>query len=110
MIGVDVVQIARMEKTYAKLHFQHSIFTEAERCYIEHSPHPIAAAAGIYAAKEAFAKAPCAISKTYKRKLTKRAARLAPFICFISCLGHGLICYAICVLNIKNCMLRSKVT
>lgn len=57
MIGVDVVQIARMEKSYAKPHFQHSIFTEAERCYIEHSPHPIAAAAGIYAAKEAFAKA-----------------------------------------------------
>ena len=55
--GVDLEQISRFEKLIIKETFMTRIYTDRERAYIEKSPHPARTAAGMWASKEAVAKA-----------------------------------------------------
>lgn len=56
-IGVDIVAIDRMKKSIGSPHFCERLFTASEREYCEKQETPEQSYAGIYAAKEAFAKA-----------------------------------------------------
>ncbi len=57
MVGVDVVEIARIEKALKSVGFLEKTFTENERAYADKKSSPAETYAGIYAAKEALAKA-----------------------------------------------------
>lgn len=56
-IGMDIVQIERMQKNLANARFMERVFTAAEREHIGQGPLSAERAAGCYAAKEALAKA-----------------------------------------------------
>lgn len=56
-LGIDRVVIARFNKLLGQNHFMARVFTEAERLHIASSSHAAATAAGLFAAKEAVAKA-----------------------------------------------------
>lgn len=57
MIGIDVVQVERMERLITRPGFLRRVFTTEEGAYIRASKHPAQTAAGLFAAKEAIAKA-----------------------------------------------------
>lgn len=56
-LGIDIVEIARMERNLANAHFMERVFTGAERAYIGEGNLAAERAAGNFAAKEAAAKA-----------------------------------------------------
>jgi holo-[acyl-carrier protein] synthase len=56
-VGMDLVQISRMEKNIANEHFLQRVFTAAEREHIGQGVLSAERAAGCYAVKEALAKA-----------------------------------------------------
>jgi len=56
-IGVDSVEVARMEKNLASTRFMERVFTAAERTHIGADGHSAERAAGDFAAKEAVGKA-----------------------------------------------------
>ena len=56
-LGIDLVEISRMEKAMENGHFLRRVFTEAERAYAEHGGNAAQHYAGMFAAKEAAAKA-----------------------------------------------------
>lgn len=53
MVGVDVIEVKRIKKAMSSARFASEVFTEGERAYCKGYDN----FAGIYAAKEAFAKA-----------------------------------------------------
>ena len=57
MIGIDIVEIERMEKAMRIRGFLAKIFTEAEREFLKSKDFSIESAAGMFACKEAVAKA-----------------------------------------------------
>ncbi len=57
MIGVDIVEIARIEKALKLQGFLTRMFTEAEREYLMERGFPSQTVAGMFCAKEAVAKA-----------------------------------------------------
>ncbi len=56
-IGVDIVEVARMEKLLRHPHFLEKVFTAEERAHIEAHRRSPGVIAGLFAAKEAVAKA-----------------------------------------------------
>ena len=56
-LGTDIIEIERIRKSIARTHFVRRIFTDAERAYLAKKKDPAPSAAGMFAAKEAFAKA-----------------------------------------------------
>ena len=56
-IGIDLVEIARMQGNVENEHFMHRVFSEAERGHIGMGNLAAERAAGNFAAKEALAKA-----------------------------------------------------
>ena len=57
LLGTDIVEIDRIRKSLTNTHFLKRVFTESERAYLALKKDPAPSAAGIFAAKEAFAKA-----------------------------------------------------
>ena len=56
-VGLDLVEVARMERAISKEHFCARVFTEAERELLQKKRAPAESAAGFWAAKEAALKA-----------------------------------------------------
>ncbi|BDF58660.1 holo-[acyl-carrier-protein] synthase [Christensenellaceae bacterium] len=56
-IGIDSLEIARVEKAIAREAFLKRVFTENERAYLEEKGMAAQSAAGIFCAKEAVLKA-----------------------------------------------------
>lgn len=54
-LGIDMLEVARMERPLTSEHFKQRVFTEYERGYVER--RSAQTAAGIFCAKEAFTKA-----------------------------------------------------
>jgi len=57
MVGIDMIQISRVAEKCGRESFMSGVFTGAERAYAESKRDKFEALAGIYAAKEAAAKA-----------------------------------------------------
>lgn len=57
LLGTDIVDIERMRLSLENDRFLLRIFTKEERRYLEEKKDPVSSAAGMFAAKEAFAKA-----------------------------------------------------
>lgn len=57
MVGTDIVYIPRIAEAIKSEAFKTRTFTERERAYAEEKPNPAQTYAGIFAAKEAVAKA-----------------------------------------------------
>ena len=57
MIGVDIVLISRIEKAIKSTAFLSRVFTPSEQEYCNKKPSTTSSYAGIYASKEALAKA-----------------------------------------------------
>ena len=56
-LGVDLIEIARIERALRRPGFRERVFTEAERAYCESRRNPAQHFAGRFAAKEAIGKA-----------------------------------------------------
>lgn len=57
MIGIDIVEISRIKKNIENQRFLDRVYTKNEQQYIKSKGNPAQTAAGIFAAKEAAAKA-----------------------------------------------------
>ena len=56
-VGLDVIEIARIERALTRDGFRERIFTEAERAYCDSRPNPAQHYAARFAGKEAIGKA-----------------------------------------------------
>jgi holo-[acyl-carrier protein] synthase len=56
-IGVDLIEISRIERALARKGFRERVFTDAERAYCESRPNPAQHYAARFAGKEAIGKA-----------------------------------------------------
>ena len=56
-VGLDVIEILRIERALARDGFRERVFTEAERAYCESRPNPAQHYAARFAGKEAIGKA-----------------------------------------------------
>lgn len=56
-VGIDLCEIARMEKAIQNAHFKRRVFVPEEIEYAESKPHPAVHYAACFAGKEAFCKA-----------------------------------------------------
>ena len=56
-VGIDTIEIARVEKAVARAAFCNRVYTEAERAYAQMRKNDAEAYAGMFAAKEAVSKA-----------------------------------------------------
>ena len=56
-VGLDVIEIPRIERALARDGFRERVFTEAERAYCESRPNPAQHYAARFAGKEAIGKA-----------------------------------------------------
>ncbi|MDQ3857730.1 MAG: holo-ACP synthase [Actinomycetota bacterium] len=56
-IGVDLIEIARVERALGRRGFRERVFTEAERAYCDGRPNPAQHYAARFAGKEAIGKA-----------------------------------------------------
>ena len=56
-IGVDLIEISRIERALARDGFRERVFTDAERVYCESRPNPAQHYAARFAGKEAIGKA-----------------------------------------------------
>ncbi len=67
-IGVDLIEIARIEAALARYRgFRERVFTEAERAYCDSKPHPAQHYAARFAGKEAVGKAlGCGVRFTWR--------------------------------------------
>ena len=66
-IGVDLIEIARIERALARDGFRERVFTDAEREYCDSRPNPAQHYAGRFAAKEAIGKAlGCGVRFTWR--------------------------------------------
>lgn len=54
-VGIDLLDVARLERPMTEPHFMRRVYTDYERAYVER--RGAATAAGIFCAKEAFIKA-----------------------------------------------------
>lgn len=57
MVGIDILQISRIEESMRNDKFMRRVYTDAERDYINNCAQPHESAAAIFCAKEAVAKA-----------------------------------------------------
>jgi holo-[acyl-carrier protein] synthase len=57
MIGIDLIEIKRIEKSLKNPHFLEKVFSEKEQAIILRKNHPAETAAGRFCVKEAFGKA-----------------------------------------------------
>lgn len=57
LLGTDIIEIDRIRDSIADAHFLSRVFSESERAYLAAKTDPAPCAAGMFAAKEAFAKA-----------------------------------------------------
>ena len=57
LVGIDVLDVVRMEKFVQNEHFLEKYFTPYEIGYVQHNNRQTLSLAGLYAAKEAFLKA-----------------------------------------------------
>jgi holo-[acyl-carrier protein] synthase len=66
-VGIDVVEIARIERALERPRFAERVFTPAERSYCESRPHPAQHYAARFAGKEAVGKAlGCGVRFTWR--------------------------------------------
>jgi holo-[acyl-carrier protein] synthase len=66
-IGVDLIEIARIQRALAREGFRERCFTEAERAYCDSRPHPAQHYAARFAGKEAIGKAlGCGVHFTWR--------------------------------------------
>ena len=66
-IGVDLIEISRVERALARLGFRERVFTEAERAYCDSRPNPAQHYAARFAGKEAVGKAlGCGVHFTWR--------------------------------------------
>ena len=66
-IGVDLIEIARIERALARGGFRDRVFTEAERAYCDSRPNPPQHYAARFAGKEAVGKAlGCGVHFTWR--------------------------------------------
>lgn len=57
LLGTDIIEIDRIRNSVANAQFLSHVFSESERSYLASKTDPAPSAAGMFAAKEAFAKA-----------------------------------------------------
>ena len=66
-VGVDLIEIGRIERALARGGFRERVFTEAERAYCDGRPNPAQHYASRFAAKEAIGKAlGCGVRFTWR--------------------------------------------
>ena len=66
-VGVDIIEIARIERALSRPGFRERCFTEAERAYCDSRARPAQSYAGRFAGKEAVGKAlGCGVRFTWK--------------------------------------------
>ncbi len=66
-IGVDLIEIGRIERALARDGFRERVFTEAERAYCDSRPNPAQHYAARFAGKEAIGKAlGCGVRFTWR--------------------------------------------
>ena len=66
-VGVDLIEIARIERALARDGFRERVFTESERAYCDGRPNPAQHYAARFAAKEAIGKAlGCGVRFTWR--------------------------------------------
>ena len=66
-VGVDIIEIERVERALARPGFRERCFTEAERAYCDSRAHPAQSYAARFAGKEAVGKAlGCGVRFTWK--------------------------------------------
>ncbi len=66
-IGVDLIEIGRIERALAREGFRERVFTEAERAYCDSRPNPAQHYAARFAGKEAIGKAlGCGVRFTWR--------------------------------------------
>lgn len=66
-IGVDLIEIARIQRALDREGFRERCFTEAERAYCDSRPHPAQHYAARFAGKEAIGKAlGCGVHFTWR--------------------------------------------
>jgi holo-[acyl-carrier protein] synthase len=66
-VGVDIIEIERVERALGRPGFRERCFTEAERRYCDSRPHPAQSYAARFAGKEAVGKAlGCGVHFTWK--------------------------------------------
>lgn len=80
MIGVDIVEVARIKRLWEKYpRFKYRIFTEEERAYIGKMVQPWERMAGLFAAKEAIIKAATTKSKLSFQEIEIRHRQKVPY-------------------------------
>ena len=66
-IGVDLIEIGRIERALRRQGFRERVFTESERAYCDSRPNPAQHYAARFAGKEAIGKAlGCGVSFTWR--------------------------------------------
>jgi holo-[acyl-carrier protein] synthase len=66
-IGVDLIEIGRIERALARPGFRERVFTKDERAYCDSKPHPAQHYAARFAGKEAVGKAlGCGVNFTWR--------------------------------------------
>jgi holo-[acyl-carrier protein] synthase len=66
-VGVDLIEISRIERALARKGFRERVFTEAERAYCDSKAHPAQHYAARFAGKEAVGKAlGCGVNFTWR--------------------------------------------
>jgi holo-[acyl-carrier protein] synthase len=66
-IGLDLIELARIERALRREGFRARVFTEAEQAYCESKANPLQSYAGRFAAKEAVGKAlGCGVHFTWR--------------------------------------------
>jgi holo-[acyl-carrier protein] synthase len=66
-VGLDLIELHRIERALRRANFRARVFTEAERAYCDSKANPLQSYAGRFAAKEAVGKAlGCGVHFTWK--------------------------------------------
>ena len=66
-VGIDLIELARIERALRRPGFRERVYTEAERAYCDSKANPLQSYAGRFAAKEAVGKAlGCGVHFTWR--------------------------------------------
>jgi holo-[acyl-carrier protein] synthase len=66
-IGLDLIELARIERALRRENFRERVYTDAERVYCDSRANPLQSYAGRFAAKEAIGKAlGCGVHFTWR--------------------------------------------
>jgi holo-[acyl-carrier protein] synthase len=66
-VGMDLIELARIERALRRPGFRERVYTEAERAYCDSKANPLQSYAGRFAAKEAVGKAlGCGVHFTWR--------------------------------------------